>query len=516
MNKFLLLALSCLLAAGSTVSAQAERVFLVMPHRGIEVFDTSEPGPLEKAAPGTEQEALKSSTITFNLTYEDPADSGFNDPTQPERKQRLRDALDYVAEVINMPGTLDVKVKPCEYDGTGAVAFAGTYFASSTAGFSSGFALMRLSTGDKPNPAFEEIQLTVDFGHDVYTGLGSPAVNQLDLLSVLVHEFTHGLGFASLVQSNGKTNQEPGGQQAYTVFDSLVWRKDPTLNLFSGIPVVFHGTAADLISEKLEFRGTNATSYYGFGTPGLYAPNPFVQGSSIQHWFTDQIIGGAVMEHQFVRGVPKRRYAPVDIGALRDLGYVNAEQTGEEGEGEGIEEGEGTEEGEGEGEGEESPPYLTVTPYSGGQFQFAEQEVATTAEQVFQVSNTGGDTLSGVATVSGTGFVLLGTVSYSLGAGDTPAQARVRFTPPYAGNFVGTLQFTGGENGPVTITLRGTGVDAPEEGEGLEEGEGEGEPPQNCNCGKTAPGLPDPGQVFLGALSLLVMFAAGHRYHFRV
>jgi hypothetical protein len=121
MNKFLLLALSCLLAAGSTVSAQAERIFLVMPHRGLEVFDTSDPGPLEKAAPGAEKEALKTSTITFNLTYQDPAGAGFNDPTQPERKQRLRDALDYVAAVINMPGTLDVLVKPSEYDRCGSV-----------------------------------------------------------------------------------------------------------------------------------------------------------------------------------------------------------------------------------------------------------------------------------------------------------------------------------------------------------------------------------------------------------
>ena len=174
-------------------------------------------------------------------------------------------------------------------------------------------------------------------------------------------------------------------------------------------------------------------------------------------------------------------------------------------------------------------PHLSVTPNPEGGFQFAEQEVATTAEQVFQVSNTGGETLSGDAMVTGTGFVLLGSVSYSLGAGDTPAQARVRFTPPYAGDFVGTLQFTGGENGLVTITLRGTGVEAPLEGEGQEEGEGEGEgvtegavegegegePPQDCNCGKSAPGLPDPAQVFLGALSLLVLLAASHRYHFR-
>jgi predicted outer membrane repeat protein len=46
--------------------------------------------------------------------------------------------------------------------------------------------------------------------------------------------------------------------------------------------------------------------------------------------------------------------------------------------------------------------------------------------------------------------------------------------------------------------------------EGEPEGEGEGEPePDGCNCGKSAPLLPSPGQAFLAVLSLVVLLGFG-------
>lgn len=524
MNKALVCLIMLGILVGAVPAAQSERLYLVMPHRGVEVSDSDEPGPM-KAIADAIQESVNTATNTFNITYQDPSGTGFNDATKPERKQRLQDALNYISNVIQMPGTLDILVAPSEFDGAGAVAFAGTYFTYSVEGFSPGFTFRRLSSGNKPNPAYPEIQVTVDFGHSAYTGTGQPGATQIDLLSVLVHELTHGLGFASLVASTGYTNAEDTSaeKQAYTVFDSLVWRKDPTVQLFSGAPVVFHGTVNDLISAKLVFHGTNAAAYYGFGAPGLYSPSPFEPGSSIQHWYTNQVIGGAVMEHQFVPGETKRRYAAVDIGALIDLGYVNAAQTPEEGEGEGITEGEGTAEGEGqpegvaegEGEGQELPAHLTVTPNPTGGYSFGDIEVGSVVEQTFQVTNTGGGSLTGGVTLTGNGFVLLGAISYILAPGDTPAQIRVRFAPLYTGGFTGLLRLTGGENGPVTITVRGTGIETAQEGQAEGEGEGETPPPQDCSCSKNGQGLPDASQLFVGMLSILVLLTASQFYRFR-
>lgn len=524
MNKALVCLIMLGILVGAVPAAQSEKLYLVMPHRGVEVSDSDEPGPL-KLLTSAVTEIFHTSNNTFNITYQDPVGAGFNDATKPERKQRLEDALNYVSAVIQMPGTLDILVTESQFDGGGEVASAGTRFFPSSAGFSPGLTFMRLQSGEKPAEGFPEIEMNVDFGYDLYAGTGQPGIAQMDLISVLVHELTHGLGFASLVDSTGYASAEgtSAEKQHYTVFDSFVWRKDPTLQLFSGVPVVFHGTANDLISAKLVFHGTNAAAYYGFGAPGLYSPSPFEPSSSIQHWYTNQVIGGAVMEHQFVPGETKRRYAAVDIGALIDLGYVNAAQTPEEGEGEGITEGEGTAEGEGqpegvaegEGEGQELPAHLTVTPNPIGGYSFGDIEVGSVVEQTFQVTNTGGGSLTGGVTLTGNGFVLLGAISYILAPGDTPAQIRVRFAPLYTGGFTGLLRLTGGENGPVTITVRGTGIETAQEGQAEGEGEGETPPPQDCSCSKNGQGLPDASQLFVGMLSILVLLTASQFYRFR-
>ncbi len=65
----------------------------------------------------------------------------------------------------------------------------------------------------------------------------------------------------------------------------------------------------------------------------------------------------------------------------------------------------------------------------------------------------------------------------------------MRFTPPAVGNYAGTVTFTGGENGPIAIGLTAAGIERP-----------------GCNCQKTdGTGLPDPEELFLTGLTLLVL-----------
>ncbi len=339
MQKYQILGTVVLLVLGIGL-AHGEPVVLVMPHHGVEIRDTATPGA-EKSATFSEDHTANG--LTFHIEYYDLSGVGFlaNGSAGTMRRDRLAEALTHIAETINMPGELDVRVNDSELDGSGALAYAGTYFALA-AGFQDGSSLRRLLEGSKPFANTPEIELTVDFGWDWNSSLADPGLDEVDLLSVLIHEFTHGLGFATLVQANGESviRTDPGSQDAhvYTVFDSLILHGPTATYILDGAPPVLQGGPGLLVSEALQF-GTNANeayTAYGQGVaPPLFAPSTFIPGSSLSHWDSGHIVGGAVMEHQFIAGTQRRSYSALDVGALRDLGFDSAVPVGGEGEGEG-------------------------------------------------------------------------------------------------------------------------------------------------------------------------------------
>jgi hypothetical protein len=153
-----------------------------------------------------------------------------------------------------------------------------------------------------------------------YYGLdGNPPPNQIDFVSVLLHELGHGLGFLSLVElssgakffefndaymvhledhTTGKTfPQMTNAQRASTIrsTDNLHW---------TGANVVF--ASADLTSG----RDPN-------GHVELYAPNPAESGSSVSH-FSDELAPNEIMK-------PSYTAANHDVGLalelMADLGW---------------------------------------------------------------------------------------------------------------------------------------------------------------------------------------------------
>lgn len=299
------------------MAAPAEPLYLVMPHAGVSVYDTKDAtAPL--SPPDT---VLKSGNITFNITYLDTT-GGFSDPALgAARRTQLENVLTTVNNTLNETGTIDIRVEVSQTDGSGFLASAGTFYTAAPS-FQRGSTLQRIRTGIKPFPTFPEISLVVDFGFDYFMGAGTPSVSQVDLQSILLHEITHGLGFISLSGSNGNSTISPG---VYSNLDSFLCRRSDEFNLFGGMPPAFQGETANLTSNALAFKGGNANTLYAQGVlPGIYAPNPFLSGSSLSHWDTGNIAGGAVMEHQIISGTKRRNYAPVDIGGLIDIGWTSA------------------------------------------------------------------------------------------------------------------------------------------------------------------------------------------------
>jgi hypothetical protein len=293
-------------------------VALVQPHGESLIYEIA--GGYEPQPKGGLTEQFVSGGITFNISYGDVG-AGFADPDNGEAmRRRLEDVLAYVASVINFTGrTLDIQILPSETDGTGALASAGTFYPVS-AGIHGGSTLRRLSTGLKPFDGFPEISVTVDVGFPWNISAAAPAANESDFFSVLLHEITHGLGFTSLIEEDGTSALGPG---VYTTFDSFLTEGAMAdLLIQPGFLPVFQVDPMSIISDDVWFGGSQAVSRYGLGTSvPVYAPNPYEPGSSTSHWDIDVLQGPSVMPHALILGTAQREYAPVDLGALIDLGY---------------------------------------------------------------------------------------------------------------------------------------------------------------------------------------------------
>ncbi len=106
----------------------------------------------------------------------------------------------------------------------------------------------------------------------------------------------------------------------------------------------------------------------------------------------------------------------------------------------------------GTGELPPATPVLSVSPAS---LSFPPTTVGTSADLTVTVQNAGAGTLVGSASVTGSGFSLVGSSAYSLGPGAT-AVLTVRFAPLTAGPSTGTLALTGA--GGANVPLSGTGT----------------------------------------------------------
>jgi len=289
-----------------------------------ELVDTDNPGRFAMPE-GPPTEKITATATTFNTVYQDVVQNngiGFDDPVLgAARRNTVQLAVDYIDSITNEAGICDILFEVSELDGGGFLSAAGTFFDSlPSPRFSNGHAFRHITTGVDSAPGWPDIFVVVDFGWNWNTGSGTPSPLQVDLLSVMIHELTHGLGILSLSNEWGQDPWIPG---VFTHWDKFLETGNGN-DLWDDVTALFVGQSSWLTGQDdgVVFVGPNAVAAFGEPAP-IYAPWPWQEGSSMSH-FDLGITGGAVMEPSIASGVMKREYTLVEVGALRDIGYTSA------------------------------------------------------------------------------------------------------------------------------------------------------------------------------------------------
>lgn|GEM_PF-1259623 len=170
---------------------------------------------------------------------------------------------------------------------------------------------------------------------------GNPLPDQLDFVSVVLHEIAHGLGFSgSMNRDDGVYNPSQGNYQECNGTAGMgCW------GWGTGNPVIYdrfteNGSGQSLINASLfpnpsaalgtqltsgnvYFDGANANAANGSSRPKLYAPSTWQPGSSYAH--LDEIYNGtanALMTYSLGNGESEHDPGPIALGILQDVGWT--------------------------------------------------------------------------------------------------------------------------------------------------------------------------------------------------
>ncbi|CAM2009735.1 M43 family zinc metalloprotease [Acanthopleuribacter pedis] len=160
-------------------------------------------------------------------------------------------------------------------------------------------------------------------GTNWYYGLDARPGNNMDLVSVLIHEFSHGLGFSTFVDPSG--NKLLGFDDTYmrNLKDtrsnkswSAMSNAERAASAVGGASTVWQGANVVAASGGL----TNGRN--GAGEVEVYAPNPYRQGSSVSH-FSTSLVPDELME-PFYTGPNHEMGLAVPL--FEDLGWNAADR----------------------------------------------------------------------------------------------------------------------------------------------------------------------------------------------
>ncbi len=179
-------------------------------------------------------------------------------------------------------------------------------------------------SGVDQNPGGFDITANFNSDFDWYFGTdGNTPFNQVDLVSIVLHELGHGLGFVSSKQYIGGLGFLEIGISGFPLnYDNYLTLGafgSPLLD-FSGIPL---GNA--ITSNNVYNNSPLAVAALGGVAPRIYAPVAYADGSTLSHWDESTYPSGninSLMTPSLGYGEAIHNPGDITIGLFEDMGWT--------------------------------------------------------------------------------------------------------------------------------------------------------------------------------------------------
>ena len=171
-----------------------------------------------------------------------------------------------------------------------------------------------------------DIRIEMNSNFSWYYGTNAPTPsNQVDWITIMLHEITHGLGFFSLCGNNGAYSYATStGGISPTSYPGIFDRQ-----LYLGttgsicLTDINQSQRATLVTSNNLYSG-RPSSYLLAANGGtrvkMYAPNSWQGGSSVSHW-DDMVTFSTFMKWSASYGFRLHTFNAQKIGILRDMGW---------------------------------------------------------------------------------------------------------------------------------------------------------------------------------------------------
>ena len=171
-----------------------------------------------------------------------------------------------------------------------------------------------------------DVRINANSTANWYFGLDAqPPRGRIDLVSVILHELGHGLGFLSSVDTVGTEELEIGFGGRFIIYDRF-------LETETGVPLtdenMFGSPSPQLLgavtADDLVFDGVRANEGNNDGEVPLFAPSTFDNGSSVSHLSESRYRAGtenALMTPFLASGEAVHDPGPITLGIFADMGW---------------------------------------------------------------------------------------------------------------------------------------------------------------------------------------------------
>ena len=303
----------------------------------IAVVEDPNPSTLRRIPkPDYMDDGLRAPTASFSITYvPNGGQDIWSEPcyTFPETAKTAFDAAaDIWANTVGSGVTITIRAcwadlgsssilgysggGPLHRDFTGATR-ANTWYSGSLAN--------SLNGSDLSSTEFD-MHITYNTNFSWYYGTdGNTPSNQMDLMTVVLHEICHGLNFSGSMTYNSGSGSWGYGTGYPNIYD--VFMRDGTGNDLINTSIYPNPSTAlgtVLTSNNIWFHGTNAMAANGSQRVKMYAPSTWAGGSSYSHldYNTFNDTPNQLMVYAVSNGESVHDPGAITRGLLKDLGWT--------------------------------------------------------------------------------------------------------------------------------------------------------------------------------------------------